>query len=80
MLCGRIFDHKVNPEAMNWKNPFLVVVWLSPSHIFNLRAFCTQELNKVIDGSRGRTSNQLTGSEHKKTQERERRVFELKGI
>jgi hypothetical protein len=33
-------------------------------------------MGKPRDGA----NNQLTGNEHKKTQERERRVFALKGV
>ena len=50
------------------------------ANTFNPRAFCKQELNKVNNRSRVEASRQLTGSEHKKIQERKRKVFELKGI
>ena len=30
-MCCRIFDLIANLETVNWKNLFLVVVWLSPS-------------------------------------------------
>ena len=54
------------------KTCFLLSCSSALAHTFNPRAVCKQELNKVNDRSRGRASNQLTGSEHKKTQERER--------
>jgi hypothetical protein len=70
---------KWQKKKKNKKTLFLVVVWLSPST--HPRAFCKQELNTgVKDRSRIRASNRLAGNKHEEAQERERRVFDLKGI
>jgi hypothetical protein len=59
-----------------------VLLWCGSvlAHTFNPRTLCKQKLNKVSHRLRGRARNQQTGSKNRKTQERERRVFELKGI
>lgn len=50
------------------------------AHTLYPRAFGEQDLKKVNDKTRGRTSTQVAESKHKKGQERERSVFELKDI
>lgn len=27
----QVSDHMMNPKMVNWKNPFLIEVWFSPS-------------------------------------------------
>jgi hypothetical protein len=81
-MCCRIFDHIVYPEIVNWKKKicFLLRCGSVLAHPFNPRASCKLELNKVNNRTRVEASRQLTGIEHKKTQDGERRVFELKAI
>jgi hypothetical protein len=50
------------------------------AHTLHPRAFCEQEIDKLNNRTRGRARTQLTESDHKKSQERESRVSELKGI
>ena len=58
VVCCKIFDHTVNPK----------IVLLTEKTMFwhgSLACTFTPELNEVNSRSRGRASNQLTGSECK---------------